>query len=97
MQKIPTPDLSPEVLASLTTLMQAQAQECIYIKAVADKMKEKVCKDYNLFHQIILFYLWILLNSAIRITCDLNIILVNGQVTSFESYVESTAILLYIR
>jgi len=42
MQKIPTPDLSPEVLASLTTLMQAQAQECIYIKAVADKMKEKV-------------------------------------------------------
>ncbi|XP_063674681.1 programmed cell death 6-interacting protein-like isoform X3 [Bolinopsis microptera] len=42
MQKVPTPDLSPEVLASLTTLMQAQAQECIYIKAVADKMKEKV-------------------------------------------------------
>jgi hypothetical protein len=49
MQKIPTPDLSPEVLASLTTLMQAQAQECIYIKAVADKMKEKVCEFNNTF------------------------------------------------
>ena len=49
MQKIPTPDLSPEVLASLTTLMQAQAQECIYIKAVADKMKEKVCELNNTF------------------------------------------------
>ena len=42
MQKIPTPDLSVEVLAGLTILMQAQAQECILTKAVADKMKEKV-------------------------------------------------------
>jgi len=42
LQKTPTPDLSPDVLASLAVLMQAQGQECIYTKAVADKMKEKV-------------------------------------------------------
>ena len=42
MQKIPTPDLSPEVLGCLAAVTQAQAQECIYTKAVADKMKEKV-------------------------------------------------------
>ena len=62
MQKVPTPDLSPEVLASLTTLMQAQAQECIYIKAVADKMKEKVGRKLDFS----VFTILIRLNSSIR-------------------------------
>ena len=41
LQKTPTPDLAPEVLASLAVLMQAQGQECIYTKAVAGTLLGK--------------------------------------------------------
>ncbi|XP_048781055.2 programmed cell death 6-interacting protein-like isoform X3 [Ostrea edulis] len=40
VQQEPTPDLSPDTLNALCSLMVAQAQEAIYRKAAADKMKE---------------------------------------------------------
>lgn len=40
VQQEPTPDLSPDTLNALSALMVAQAQEAIYRKAAADKMKE---------------------------------------------------------
>uniref|UniRef100_A0A0K0DNI0 BRO1 domain-containing protein n=1 Tax=Angiostrongylus cantonensis TaxID=6313 RepID=A0A0K0DNI0_ANGCA len=39
VQHDPTPDLMPDTLAALSTLMLAQAQEAIYIKAYKEKMK----------------------------------------------------------
>eukprot|EP00128_Syssomonas_multiformis_P016988 Colp12_sorted_trinity150504_noHs@35456 len=38
----PTPDLTPESLGALITLMLAQAQECFYLKAAMDKMKDAI-------------------------------------------------------
>ncbi|VDK46269.1 unnamed protein product [Anisakis simplex] len=40
VQQEPTPDLMPDTLAALSTIMLAQAQEAIYIKAEKDKMKQ---------------------------------------------------------
>ncbi|XP_078334645.1 programmed cell death 6-interacting protein-like isoform X3 [Crassostrea virginica] len=40
VQQEPTPDLSPDTLNALSALMVAQAQEAIYRKAAADRMKE---------------------------------------------------------
>ncbi|KJH50646.1 BRO1-like domain protein [Dictyocaulus viviparus] len=39
VQHDPTPDLMPDTLAALSTLMLAQAQEAVYIKAYKEKMK----------------------------------------------------------
>ncbi|KAH9524394.1 Rhophilin, Rho GTPase binding protein [Bulinus truncatus] len=40
VQQDPTPDLNPDTLSALSSLMLAQAQEAIYRKATQDKMKE---------------------------------------------------------
>ncbi|XP_061174111.1 programmed cell death 6-interacting protein-like isoform X2 [Saccostrea echinata] len=40
VQQEPTPDLSPDTLNALSALIVAQAQEAIYRKAAADRMKE---------------------------------------------------------
>uniref|UniRef100_A0A915EJP3 BRO1 domain-containing protein n=1 Tax=Ditylenchus dipsaci TaxID=166011 RepID=A0A915EJP3_9BILA len=40
VQQEPTPDLMPDTLSALSSLMLAQAQEAIYIKAATDQMKQ---------------------------------------------------------
>lgn len=42
LQQEPTPDLNPEILATLSSLMLAEAQEIFVIKAISDKMKEAI-------------------------------------------------------
>ncbi len=42
IQQDPTPDLEPETLGVLSELMLAQAQECVVIKALRDKMKPAI-------------------------------------------------------
>lgn len=42
MNTLPTPDLSVDCLATLSAIMLAQAQDCFYQKASADKMKDAI-------------------------------------------------------
>ena len=53
LQQEPTPDLNPETLGALSSLMLAEAQEIFVVKAINDKMKEAVtaklaaqCEDF---------------------------------------------------
>lgn len=42
IQQEPTPDISPETLGALSTLMLAQAQEIFVHKAIHDSMKDGI-------------------------------------------------------
>lgn len=49
IQQEPTPDMSPETLGALSSLMLAQSQEIFVIKAIHDSMKDAIIAKLALY------------------------------------------------